>query len=60
MAVGIRRIVKMPVWHAMRLSFKKKIANAKFAQFQGKNIWWWRHRIYLRAKRNLNLEGTMY
>ena len=36
---------------------QKKIANAKFAQFRGKNIWWWRHRIYLRAKRNLNFEG---
>ena len=57
MAVVSTSIVKMPECHAMCLSFKKKIANAKFAQFRGKNIWWWRHRIYLRAKRNLNFEG---
>ena len=59
MAVVSTKIVKMPECHAMCLSFKKKIANAKFAQFLWKNIWWWRHRIYLRAKRNLNFWGRV-
>ena len=34
MAVGIRRIVKMPVWHAMRLSFKKKLQMQNLRNFE--------------------------